>query len=433
MRRLKGIFTMKHFFEGCLITLVLFSPFSLISQDTLNLTLKETEERFLKENLLIMAEKLELDIMDLEIKKAGLWDNPEFEIEHQIINRSGKGPIGFTGSDNTAFGMEQLIVTAGKRGHRIKLAELDKVKVEHQLQYLTRQFIRSLREEFFKLAFLNRIEGLYQEQIDALDQILSTFEAQQDGNIPRIEIIRLRSLLLELEKDYSEILGEIEEARQVLRILLQLEDQVPVPQIPSDISDFIDLSLVPQMDELYERALESRRDLRVAQASIASAERSLMLEQANRYPDLGVGLVYDRLDGLVDNYFGITFSLELPIWNRNRENIQIAQHQIRQNELLLNQKEGELFQDVRAALNRYQRALRLLDRVDTTFEDEFGAILESITLQYRQGEMRLIEFIDFYESFRDGIKRNYSVQEELIQAAEELNYTVGEDIFQFNF
>lgn len=424
---------MKHIFGGYLIALTFFIPFSLIGQDTLELTLRETEERFLRENLVLMAEKLELDILDLQIKKAGLWDNPEFEIEHQIINRSGKGPIGFTGNDNTAFGIEQLIVTAGKRGHRIKLAELDKIKVEHQLEYLTRKFIKSLRVEFFRLAFLNRIEGLYQEQIDALDQILTTFEEQEEGNIPRIEIIRLRSLLLELEKDYSEILGEIEEARQVLRILLQLENQVLVPQVPSDISDIIDLSVMPEIEDLYPRALESRRDLQIAQTSIASAERSLMLEQANRYPDVGVGLVYDRLDGLVDNYFGITFSLELPVWNRNRENIQIAQHQIRQNEILLNQKQGELFQEVRVALNRYQRALRLLDRVDVTFEDEFGAILESITRQYRQGEMRLIEFIDFYESFRDGIKRNYSVQEELIRAAEELNFTIGEDIFQFNF
>ncbi len=414
------------------VGLLLFTPVQ--AQDTLRLSLEESESLFLQNNLTLMAGRIDLDIKDLEIQIERLWDNPEFELEHQIFNRSGSGPIGFTSEDNTAFGIEQLFVTAGKRNHRIQLAELDRLMTEQELGQLIREFQRTIREEFIRLAFLNRMEGLYQEQIDALDQILASFEEQlEEGNIPRVEVIRLRALVIELEKEYSELIGEQQEARKSLSVLLQLENQIPEPIFPEELDDLLELSDLPDADELFGLALESRADLRVAQTGIDYAERSLMLERANRWPDVGIGIVYDRLDGFVDNYFGITFSTELPLWNRNHQNIQIASHQIRQSEIHLNQKQQELLMEIQTAIQRYERAIRLFERADLTFEQEFGSILEAVNIQYRQGDIRLIEFIDFYESFREGIIRNYEISEELLKSAEELNFIIGSDIIQFNF
>jgi len=414
------------------VSLLFFIPTK--AQDTLKLSLEESETLFLQNNLHLIAGRIDLDIKDLQIEVEKLWDNPAFELEHQILNRAGKGPLGFTNQDNTAFGFEQLFVTAGKRGHRIQLAELDRMMTEHELGQLIREFKRTLREEFINLAFLNRMEGLYQQQIDALDQILVSFEEQlEEGNIPRIEVIRLRALVIELEKEYNELIGKQQQARKALSVLLQLENQLPEPIFPQQLENILQREELPNLDELYELALESRKDLRSAMTGIDYAERSLMLERANQWPDVGIGLVYDRLDGFVDNYFAITFSTDLPLWNRNRQNIQIATHQIRQSELQFNQKQQELLLEIQTAINRYERAIRLFERADHTFEQEFGSILEAINLQYRQGDIRLIEFIDFYESFREGIIRNYKISEELLQSAEELNFIIGQDIIQFNF
>ena len=425
---------MKYIQLGIVLAGFLWHVNAAYGQDSLRLSLQESERIFLEENLILMAERLNLDISDVKIRQAKLWDNPEVGLEHQIINRDGKGPVGFTGRDNTAFEIEQLFTTAGKRGHEIRLRELEKMKTEQQLDLLIRTFKRSVREEFFSLAFLNKMEGLYQEQIDALDRILESFEEQQQqGNISRMEVIRIRSLLLELEREYSEILKEQIESQNALKILLQLQDQIPVPELPDNLVASIQQLTDLEPGDLYERALDSRTDLMSARTETEAARQSLVLERANRYPDLGVGLVYDRLDGWVDNYFGITFSMEVPLWNRNRENIQKAQYQIRQSEFLVTQAQQGIFHEIEKSIRKFERASHLLERLDGTYEDDFAAIIEGLLHQYREGDIRLIEFIDFYESFREGVIRNYQIREEYLRAAEDLNFVIGQDIFQFNF
>jgi|LFIK01.1.fsa_nt_gi outer membrane protein, heavy metal efflux system len=402
--------------------------------DTIHLSLQQAETLFLEENLLLIAEKLNVDIKDAEIRQARLWENPEIEIEHQIINRERSGPVGFTGSDNTVFEIEQLITTAGKRGRIIQLLELEKRQTEHQFDLLLREFKRNLREEFFQLAFLNRIEGLYQEQIDALERILHSFEEQQQqGNIARLEIIRIRSLLLELQQEYNAVLGDQIESQNALKILLQLQEEVPVPELPDDFETMAFQVAGLDVDELIEIARTSRSDLLATETAADAAQQLLRVERANAFPDVGIGLVYDQLDGPVDNYFGITLNVQLPLWNRNQGNIRAARHQIRQSELVKVQQQQTIRHEIEQSLRRYERAVHLFEITDESYEQDFASIIESLLRQYQNGDIRLIEFIDFYESFRESVIRNYDIREEFLKAAEDLNYTVGRDIFEFNF
>ncbi len=420
--------------SGKLIFILLLFSFFAKAQDTLKLSLSQCESLFLQQNLLLMAEQLNIDAAEAQIRQARLWDNPEFTVEHQIINRHADGPVGFTETDNTVFEIEQLIRTGGKRGHLVRLLELEKVQAEFRFDLLLREFKRSLRESFFSLAFLNRVAGLYQEQIDALENILLSFEEQHErGNVSRIEVMRMRNLLLELEQEYSEVLYERQSAQNTLQILLQTEDMIPLPVLPENVGSATMTAEGLDLNNLYAFALTSRSDLMAMQASQDAAQQLLRLERSNALPDVEVGLVYDRLDGPVDNYFGLSLNLPLPLWNRNQGNIQMARHQIRQSEIIVSEKQQRIRHEIAESLQRYQRASHLLGRLDDTFEDDFSAIMEVLLRQYQQGDIRLIEFIDFYASFREGVKRNFSIQEEFLKAAEDLNFTMGQDIFQFNF
>lgn len=425
----------------CLLTLILITnafPATLhgkdANPDSLHLSLNQAETLFLERNIVLMAEKLQIDVKEAEVRQARLWHNPEIGVEHQIINRDRSGPIGFTGTDNTVFEIEQLISTAGKRGRTVQLLELEKSQAKHQFDILLREFKRLLRQEFFQLAYLNRIEGLYQEQIDALERILLSFEEQHEqGNIAQTEIIRIRGLLLEIEQEYSSVLSEQLESQNALTVLLQLDSQIPVPELPDDIaSTTIQLTNL-ELSDLNEIAMASRSDLLTVRSASDVARQQLRVERAGAFPDIGIGLVYDKLDGPIDNYFGVTLNVEIPLWNRNQGNIQAARHQIRQAELSLTHQEQGVINDVESSLARYNRSLHLLGRTDSSYEQDFSIILEAILTQYQEGEIRLFEFIDYYESFREGIIRNYTIKEEFLRAAEELNFSVGTDVFQFNF
>lgn len=419
---------------GTVIFLTLLLAFTAKSQDTLTLSLQNAETRFLQENLILMAERLNIDVKDAQIRQALMWENPEFTIEHQIINREEAGLFGFTNSDNTVFEIEQLIQIGGKRGRKARLLELEKVHTEHKFDLLLREFKRTLREAFFRLAFINRIEGMYHQQIDALDRILMSFEEQfERGNIARLEVMRIRSLLLELEQEYSEVLSDQHEAQNILKILLQLQEEVPLPQLPQNIRAATIQQNGLEISELNELAMVHRSDYRAALAANDAAHQLLRFERSNAVPDVEVGLVHDRFDGPIDNYFGLSLNFPLAFWNRNQGNIQIARHQILQTDLVASYQRQGITHEIAQTLTRYERATHLINRLDDTFEEDFSTIIEVLLRQYQQGDIRLIEFIDFYESFRDGVKRNYSIQEEYLQAVEELNFTVGRDIFQFNF
>ncbi len=402
------------------------------SDSTVTLTLKEAEFLFLERNLELIASRFHLDIKEAEIRQARLWENPELTIEHQVINRSRSGPIGFTGSDNTVIEIEQLIFTAGKRSREIRLRELEKMEASHAFDLLLRTLKRDLREQFFELWFLTRSVQLYESQIDALVRIVDAFDSLSlQGDVARIEVMRLRALLLELEAEYASVLAGYGEAESSLRLLLRLPSAHIYPKTDAAFFEMMSARSLPDFDTLYQTSMRSRSDLRSLEATFAASRQAVRLERARAWPDVSVGVVYDKLDGVVDDYIGLTLNFQVPLWNRNQGNIRAARLQMQQTEAYQLYLRDEIEQELRLALESHARNLRLLLRLDPRFEQDFEAILETLLQQYQQGEIRLVEFIDFYESYREGLLRTFEIQNRFLQSVETLNYVVGIDVIPF--
>ena len=64
---------MQKFIIAFLITLFFSSAFS---QDTVRLSVEEAEQRFVSQNLELLAAKYEVDIAKAQVLQAGLWYNP---------------------------------------------------------------------------------------------------------------------------------------------------------------------------------------------------------------------------------------------------------------------------------------------------------------------------------------------------------------------
>lgn len=403
--------------------------------DTLRLTLQEAETFFLDQNLQLVAEHLNLDIKEARIRQARLWPNPEIYVEHQVVNRQGKAPVGFTGNDNTVFGIEQLLSTAGKRRRTVHLLRLEKQEAEHRFDLILRELRRTLREEFFELAYLNRKARLYHQQIESLRQVVSGFEElQKRGEVARIETLRLRSLLIGLEDELSNTINEQYRSEHSLRVLLRLPGAIPAPVLPDEPA----LHITPthhtmELQSLLRIARESRSDLKKRYTSYNAAQQLLRVEQSKAYPNVRIGLVYDRLDGIVEHYWGLNLGFQIPLFNRNQGAAQAARHLIKQKQHDVSQLHLEVETDVERALKRYNRALQLYRQVEAGYGHDFSELIKSLLRQYREGQIRLVEFIDYYDSFRESMVRIWNIQEELLQSAEDLNFATGQDVIQLNF
>src|SRR5690606_19486764 len=109
-----------------LLFLFLIYSVSTYGQETFTISRQEAEALFLKENLLLMAERLEIPKAEALVLQAKLWPNPTLSIDDVNLwaTPSQKEPYGeelpplfgnFGRYQQFGVGLEQLIITAGKR------------------------------------------------------------------------------------------------------------------------------------------------------------------------------------------------------------------------------------------------------------------------------------------------------------------------------
>src|SRR5690606_267340 len=162
-----------------LIIVFSFTLISTVSAQEIRLTRSESEAVFLKENLNLIAAKLEIDQANAQVLQAKLWPNPTFEIERGIL---------WSRDEQEYFGgqisVEQLIQLAGKRR---KLVALEKVAAEKIEAYFA-DLLRNLKFEFRNLLteyqYFQLKQQLFQKQLEAVSNLTRAFKNQlDDGHI----------------------------------------------------------------------------------------------------------------------------------------------------------------------------------------------------------------------------------------------------------
>ena len=109
-----------------LLLLIAFSRTTISAQmhaDTVRLSLPGAEKTFLDSNLLLLAQKYNVDAQKALIIQARLWPNPNFAISHGLYSGTLKQFFPLGANDETSAGLSQLILLAGKRNKQIKIAE----------------------------------------------------------------------------------------------------------------------------------------------------------------------------------------------------------------------------------------------------------------------------------------------------------------------
>ena len=91
-----------------------FFGFAEAQQPSVGLTLKEAEQRFLKCNLSLLAERYNVDIAQARLLQAGLFDNPVISFEQNVYNRLNGKYFDFGRKGESVVEIEQVIHLAGE-------------------------------------------------------------------------------------------------------------------------------------------------------------------------------------------------------------------------------------------------------------------------------------------------------------------------------
>ena len=395
--------------------------------DTLYLKFPEAEKIFLQNNLALLSARYDIDINKAYKQQARYWDNPVLNTDQNIYD--GKFFRHKT-VDGQQYGqiyvaLQQLILTAGKRNKLIKLANDNVLTAEQQFNDLLRNLRFLLSTDFNTLDQLWQTNIVYKNEIDAMQKMAAGMDEQlKVGNVSQKDNIRVKALLYGLQSDQADLYRQVADIQKDLRVLLNVSDSAfIVPQL-NMLTPAEGLVLQPLLDS----ARNSRPDYLLAQTNLLSQQHNLAYQQALKTPDVTVGVEYDRLSNYIPNYWGLAVSLPLPVLNRNKGNINAAKFSIKQAQTGVQQIQNQIEQDIAAAYSKWLIASSITNSASAELGDQYDKLMQNMISSYKQRQVSLIEFIDFFDAYKDSHLKQLAQHANLRNAAAELNYTTGTSI-----
>ncbi len=401
-------------------------------KDTLSLTLSKTESLFLKHNYDLLAGNYEIDQAKAEIITAKLFDNPTLEYENLFYNHETKKFL----QTSYAYGqyaasISQLFKLAGKRNKNIKLAQTGVKLAEYEYFDLMRTLKFELVNTFYKTYFSAQSVKLYQEQISSTDQLLKAYNIQlKMGNIAAKDVIRIKSLLINLKAEQAGLLNDLEDHYKDLKLLCGLDANISLSLIV-DQADFKSglLDKIPY-SSLLDSARANRADLKLAKTELLYNMRNLKLQKAMAIPDIEIGLSYDLKGNYPEKYTGLGIKIPIPLFSRNQGEIKKAQVGIAAADLNIKKQEALLENEV---FNSYKTALcneKLYQEIDPAFSTDFNILISALIKNFKARNISLIEFLDLYDAYKENTLQLNKLQFERMSTRAELNYVTGSNIFK---
>jgi len=149
-----------------------------------------------------------------------------------------------------------------------------------------------------------------------------------------------------------------------------------------------------------------------------------------RVPDVTLGANWDRAGSYIYNYNSVSLSLPLPLLNRNTGNIKIARDQVEQSKVQLMEAAAQVKIDLSTALSQLLENERLYEQVSGQFNSDYEKLVDGITMAYQKHTISLLEFIDYYETYKNSRTEFYRLQKNRLIAVENLNLATGTNILK---
>jgi outer membrane protein, heavy metal efflux system len=398
-----------------------------IKPDTLYLKQDSIESIFVRKNLLLLAQRFNIDAQKALVDQARLFPNPTFNINTNIYQTETKKFFPFGGDGEISAGLSQVVMLAGKHNKQLKMAMTNKSISEYQFYDLLRTLKHTLQCDFYNIHYLLQSEKVYDTEIAALKQVTDAFELQKGkGYVSEKEVLRVKAQLYSLQSEYNDLQSQINDVQSEMRLLLQIKNIVVIPVV--DESQIRTLKANKyQLAAVIDSAYSTRPDLKIAKLNADLSKQNYNLQKAMAVPDLTLSLGYDQQGSYIHNLttFGVGF--DLPVLNRNQGNIKSAKAMIKYNEATYEATQASVNEQIYSALQKAIQNDKLLKGRDASFEKDYRKLLDEVLKNYQIRNISLLDFLDFYDSFKQNTLQVNTLNFNRLSAFIDLNYYSGID------
>ncbi len=411
------------------IIFLFLSLFSLNCFSQKLLTLKEAEEQLQKNNLQLIAEQYNISASQAAVIQAEIWEQPYLSAEFNAINPQDNRFLDVGGRGQKGLAIQQLIYLGGKKKNEINFAKSNVAIAELEFEQLLRNLKYQLNQIFYSVYFDQQKVKSLDAQISILDTLVNNYSIQANkGNIPLREVVRLQSLVLNLKNEKNNQLKDIIESQQNLSLLTGISETIaPIVNEPDLIQSF-QAKLISK-ETILTTALESNIDFLASIKQTESQEQYLKWQKSLATPDITTGLSYDQRGGAFQNQVNFTVGIPLPLWNRNKGNIKIAEAQLQQSNLNKDYKKLELQTKVETYWQLWQQQVNQYQNIDKSTTSNLEEVYRGMLLNFQKRNITMLEFTDFMESYNQSLIQINDIKKTLILSGINLNFITNKEIF----
>ena len=396
------------------------------------ITMQQADSLFLHNNLEVLAIRCNVNCADADVAQAKLYANPVVSLQENVYNRLNRRFFDFGKQSEQVVDVDQLISIAGQHANVVRMAKAERMVALREFEELLRNLRGEMHKTFVQLYFAQCNIKMYQNEILSLSHVLDALVAQErKGNISKVETARIQALLLSLRQEQDDFMQSKAELEGRLRLFLAF----PVderPMVVLDSSSIDRLLDVPGNLPAIDSCLASRSDVLLAESNRQLAQASLKVEHSKAWPEVHITGQYDRNAGYFPNYFTLGATVSVPLFNRNQGNIRHAKASIDKSNWEYQNILAKAQNEVEVAIENFRRNVALMRSVRKDVENtDLDRLFLSVNDNYRQRNISLLEFVDYYKTYKDTQLAVASAKENTLLAVEELNRALGKDIIKY--
>jgi cobalt-zinc-cadmium efflux system outer membrane protein len=206
--------------------------------------------------------------------------------------------------------------------------------------------------------------------------------------------------------------------KKELAFIMGVEEDLKI-----DTNDSLYMGVSSDLENLIAQALISRSDILAAQKLIEISNSNIQLQKSLAYPQPELGLIWNPQNRTP--YFGVSFSVDLPFFDRNQGEIQKSHLVQRQTEQQLSVIENQLQTEIKTAYNSFQLHQQNIADFKSIMEQSQN-ILENVRYAYLKGGTTIIDFLEAQRAWLETQQQYYETLQQYHQSYIQLLYATGQ-------
>jgi cobalt-zinc-cadmium efflux system outer membrane protein len=360
-----------------------------------------TFDQFLNEvvaaNLDYAAQRYNVSIAQAAIAAAKEFQNPTLQL-------SGAGDVTHSGSQRmpstAGASLTQTIELGGKRKYRILGAKQNYAAAAATLEEFLRNLKLDAAAAFADALALSRSAEQKRESARYLTRLADAQrERRRLGDISEADMLQAQVEEQQFQNEVLTAEGDAEKASLALCTFLG-RNRGQARLIAKGSLDLPTREF--EISQVMTEALQHRPDLIALRHTRDAADSKVREEKANRVPNVDVGPNWTHNTSSQNSIapspefdsVGLSVSLPIPLWNRNKAAIASARSTAEQAQVQLEAAEHKAEVQIRQTFSAYHSAVERVRHYQGGILKDADAVLEAKRFSYQRGQSSLLELLD---------------------------------------